>query len=418
MEPSISLFNASLDNGGASLAFRRHFDSLIQHAPSKYAFKAFTDNPNKSDLPFINPQTSDRAIRFKSFVHALNRRLYRYLLNPDPDRDFYPADGFLTQPSFSALQSSLLHLFWTQSYISPKAISRLSLPVVITLHDMWHFTGGCAYSLDCEQFYRGCRNCKYARRLFRPAISRSALIKQQLLQKDNVYFVATSYWIHKHLRTLGVDPTRLSKINNYIPPIYQKFLPRSDAQQLLGWSESNLHQYTFYFVGDIRSKRKGFDMIIKAITSMSPDERALFKIQILGTSPYKRIKEFDQLAVTYTCLGSLKDQLSQSLAYNSADMLICPSIFDNSPNIVAEAAMCGLPTICFERTGAAEMVQQLITGIVIPKSPDLLAGVMLDCARKRHILNSETITAYASSRYSYSVTTAKYCSLYDRILMS
>lgn len=158
-------------------------------------------------------------------------------------------------------------------------------------------------------------------------------------------------------------------------------------------------------------------MIVRAISSMSPEERSLFKLQILGTSPYQRIRELDLLGVTYKCLGFFTDQLSQALAYNAADMLICPSIHDNSPNIVAESAMCGLPTICFERTGAAEMVQHLTTGVVVPHSADLLATAMLESIHSKYYFKPEYIALYGSSQYGYSATTAKYISLYDRILM-
>ena len=34
-------------------------------------------------------------------------------------------------------------------------------PIVLTLHDMWSFTGHCAYSYDCNRWITGCGRCPY-----------------------------------------------------------------------------------------------------------------------------------------------------------------------------------------------------------------------------------------------------------------
>ena len=47
------------------------------------------------------------------------------------------------------------------NYFDLRALIELSnqVPVVLTLHDAWLFSGHCAHSLECERWKKGCGNC-------------------------------------------------------------------------------------------------------------------------------------------------------------------------------------------------------------------------------------------------------------------
>ena len=95
---------------------------------------------------------------------------------------------------------------------------------------------------------------------------------------------------------------------------------------------------------------------MKSLEDLDDRFKSLFAIQVLGNNKNK-ISKLDELGINYHCLGYFSDEVSQVIAYNAADALICPSNFDNSPNVIAEAQMCGLPVITLNGSGCSEMIK-------------------------------------------------------------
>jgi len=64
--------------------------------------------------------------------------------------------------------ADLLHLHHIHGgfFSYPSLMRRAQrVPTVWTLHDMWSFTGGCAYSLECGRWREGCGECPQRRDL-------------------------------------------------------------------------------------------------------------------------------------------------------------------------------------------------------------------------------------------------------------
>ena len=51
-----------------------------------------------------------------------------------------------------------IHSYYLDLSIA-KAVAKLGIPVVWTLHDAWPLSGRCAYFLDCERWKLGCGKC-------------------------------------------------------------------------------------------------------------------------------------------------------------------------------------------------------------------------------------------------------------------
>ena len=84
------------------------------------------------------------------------------------------------------------------------------------------------------------------------------------------------------------------------------------------------------------------------------------------------------------CLGSVEfvDPVPYHLLvaqYQAADLLVVPSLYDNSPYTCLEAMSCGLPVVGTSAGGMPEYIDDGITGIVIPPNdPQALAGAILE----------------------------------------
>lgn len=62
-------------------------------------------------------------------------------------------------------EADVIHLHWINAgFLSLKSLGEIlnsGKPVVWTFHDMWPFTGGCHYALDCHGYIRECGECPY-----------------------------------------------------------------------------------------------------------------------------------------------------------------------------------------------------------------------------------------------------------------
>ena len=72
------------------------------------------------------------------------------------------------------------------------------LPVVLTLHDEWTFTGHCAYGLGCERWRTGCGSCPDL--TIYPAIRRDGTranwrAKEAIYSRSRLYVSTPSQWL-------------------------------------------------------------------------------------------------------------------------------------------------------------------------------------------------------------------------------
>ena len=60
-------------------------------------------------------------------------------------------------------KADVIHLHWVnQGFLSMKGLKKIlnsGKRVVITLHDMWYFTGICHYAGECDRFKSQCHDC-------------------------------------------------------------------------------------------------------------------------------------------------------------------------------------------------------------------------------------------------------------------
>jgi glycosyltransferase involved in cell wall biosynthesis len=74
--------------------------------------------------------------------------------------------------------------------------------------------------------------------------------------------------------------------------------------------------------------------------------------------------------------------------YQAADIMVVPSLYDNSPYTCLEAMSCGVPVIGTSAGGMPEYIDDGVSGLIVPpKDPDALAQAIInlvDDSEKRH----------------------------------
>ena len=102
------------------------------------------------------------------------RARLRMQLDPQPLRALYPdrvrAPHSLNWLPGSAIRriashgADVVNLHWINAgFLRLEDLRRISVPVVMTLHDMWPITGLCHYDQGCGRFREGCGECPQLR---------------------------------------------------------------------------------------------------------------------------------------------------------------------------------------------------------------------------------------------------------------
>jgi glycosyltransferase involved in cell wall biosynthesis len=61
-------------------------------------------------------------------------------------------------------------------------------------------------------------------------------------------------------------------------------------------------------------------------------------------------------------------------AYSAANVFVLPSLHENFSNVIAEAALCGLPVVASPRVGGAYLLQDYGCGTILPLDPSIWAN--------------------------------------------
>ena len=125
-------------------------------------------------------------------------------------------------------------------------------------------------------------------------------------------------------------------------------------------------------MGATSDPRKGFKELKEALSKLKNPEN----IELLVFGSAKPHKPSDLGLVTHY-LGSLSDDISLVTLYNSADLMVVPSLQENLSNAIMESLACGTPVVGFNIGGNSDLIDHKKNGyLAYPQdSNDLLKGI-------------------------------------------
>jgi glycosyltransferase involved in cell wall biosynthesis len=198
-------------------------------------------------------------------------------------------------------------------------------------------------------------------------------------------FVAASQAVKDNLvRRHGIDPTRITVVYSSIQARSPVSLPterRRSGRSGLGVAEEGL-----LLVGCGRaSQRKGVDLLPEIMRILRIDRglttaRLLWIGQVSSQLQAAVCSECDRLGVAGSVefLGEVDDPLTWMAL---GDIFVLPSREEPLGLVCLEAALCGLPTVCFEAAeGAVEFVGNDAGRSVAPLEPAAMAHAVVELA--------------------------------------
>jgi glycosyltransferase involved in cell wall biosynthesis len=242
------------------------------------------------------------------------------------------------------------------------ALPRLTAgkPAVFTLHDIWPFTGHCAYSYDCDRWKTGCGHCPYPKNY--PPIRRDGTALEWKLKN----------WVYDHSRLVIVSPSAnlaeqakqsmlrrfsIHRIPHGIDTELFRPLDRDACRHVLGIPKSK--RVLMFGAMALDAKNKGGDLLIRAIQLLPKplkDETVLLVFGEGGDSLQQHV------GIEMVNLGYVQQDQFKVIAYSAADIFVQPSRAESFSLVVQESMACGTPVVAFPVGGVVDLVRPEITG--------------------------------------------------------
>jgi glycosyltransferase involved in cell wall biosynthesis len=304
-------------------------------------------------LPFQKPLCPGIIGRFCLFLHRVTGWLGL--------RELIPLEyWFFVRPL--TRRFDVLHFHDHFTAYSPFTIAFASrrARVFFTAHDCVHFTGGCLYPLGCEKYARHCQQCPQ-----RATIGQfdftwlTQHLNKWVARNFPITYIYPSNWLLTESRRALVFYQPPVHLPNGFDAAPYDFQVQVEARRRVNLpSDRVLVCIAAHHLDD---PRKGVIFALRALQAVT-DLKPL--VVFLGEpSP-----EFHQIVagLESRIVGWVADRRELGLYLASCDLLLFSSLQDNLPIVVQEAMAASLPVVGFSTGGVGEMIQDGVSGWLMP----------------------------------------------------
>ena len=399
--------NQSDISGGAAIAgYRLHQGLLAQEIDSKMLVgNVKTDSDRIATVP-RKTRIENQLYRFTRYSGLNDINLFSSF--DIPNYKFYQDADIL---NFHNLHTG---------YFNYLAISKLTKtkPAIFTLHDMWSFTGHCAYSYDCDRWKIGCGSCPYPD--IYPAIRRDSTriewkLKNWIYSKSNLTIITLSHWLTEQAKASMLSRFPIHHIPNGIDTDAYQSLDRHLCKAVLDIPQDK--RVLLFGADSLKDRRKGGDLLFNALQQLPQSLKAEVLLLTFGNGSEAITAK---LGIPTISLGYISSDRLKSLAYSAADLFIFPTRADNLPLVLQESMACGTPMVSFDIGGVPDLVRPMVTGYLAKTedAKDFCNGIvkLLEDDQLRQTM-SDNCRAIALAEYPLELQAERYIKLYKEILL-
>lgn len=360
----------------------------------------------QTGTPGVSSVSSNSIGRAAHIVRARRERFIVHRATRGRERGFFSAGAtgiaLKNRPEYAA--ADIVHLHWINGgMLSIDGIAQIGKPCVWTMRDMWPFTGGCHYALDCSGYTGTCASCPELKAGSSQDLSeRIHREKAQRLPGETTY-VGISNWIAdcaKRSSLLGQRDVRC--VLNAIDVEAFRPMPKEEARARLNLPGDA----AIVLLGalSLDDTYKGYQQLRQARDRLTRKD-LLFCSFGHAEDPSIADRNFGLIS---------EDEVLRQL-YAAADILVFPSIQEAFGKVAAEAIACGTPVVAFDGTGPTDIVLHQSTGYLARPgdSADFAAGIewcLADPARLRRM--SAAAAEDARTRFAPETAARAYVDIY------
>lgn len=372
----------------------------------------------KNDKTVIAPEIRlhQGIARAKITFDALPQKLYHqrqeslFSLQWLPDRVI---------PRLNAINPDIIHLHWISvGFMQIETIGKINRPLVWTLHDMWPFTGGCHCTGECDRYQVSCGKCPQLGSQKNWDLSHWTWKRKAKAWKNSqLTLVSPSHWLAECASSSSLfKDSRIEIIPHGLDIQKYKPIDKKLARKLLDLPQDK-QLILFGAIKPTSDKNKGFHLLQPALQSLSQsDWQDKLEVVIFGVSQPENPPD---LGFKSHYLGSFQDDLSLSLVYSAADVMIVPSLQESFGQTASESLACGTPVVAFNATGLKDIISHQINGYLAKpyEVEDLKQGIIwvLENPEKYQKLSYYS-RQKVEQEFTIEIQAQRYFNLYTEIL--
>lgn len=310
-------------------------------------------------------------------------------------------------------EADIIHLHWINGgFVNIKYLAKIDKPIVWTIRDMWPMTGGCHYSMECENYQTGCGNCKQLASPSRFDLSRFILYRKKKYLPKSMKIVGISNWLSGEAKKSELFKSfDVQTIHNNVNA--NDFFPvdQTTAKRVLGIQTDK--KIILAGANSLKDFYKGFDKYLEMLKYLNKNKYFLCFFGNLEKSVA------ESLGFEHKSFGYLYDTVSLRLVYSCADVFVAPSLMDAFGKTLAEAMACKTPVVCFDATGPKDIVTHKVDGYkALPyESEDLAHGVewVLDATNYKELC--QNAREKVLKQFDSEVVAKQYIDLYNELII-
>jgi glycosyltransferase involved in cell wall biosynthesis len=305
------------------------------------------------------------------------------------------------------------------NYFSYLALAKLtqSKPAIFTLHDMWSFSGHCAYSYDCDRWQNGCGHCPNLDTYPGVARDNTALewkLKNWVYERSNLAIVTLSYWLTQNVRQSMLKRFPIHHIPNGIDTEAYQPLDPDLCRAVLGIpARQNI---LMLGAASLSDPRKGSGALLRALANLPKSLKAETILLTIGDGA-DNIES--NTGISTLNLGYVSGDRLKAIAYSAADLFLFPTLADNLPLVLQESMACGTPMISFNIGGVPDLVRPNETGyLATPGNIDEFCTGIVQLLEDKALRQTmkQRCREIAVTEYSLELQAKRYIQLYQKTL--
>lgn len=393
-------------HGGAGIAAYRLHEALNKsgEVESYFIHKDFNKNnsPEKTaGVPFYTPSIFFRILRkLKLTDFPENNKLRKYVQKFSSKFEIatYPESLYRIEEHPLVKEADIVHLHWVANFLNyPTFFKKIQKPIIWTLHDMNPFQGLFHYKNDEMNLEKELGN-----------IDNKILKKKvkSIRKNRNINIITLCNWMHDcSINSKAFRNFRHTIIPNLID--FENYPLLNREQEKRKHNLDNGLKTLMFIAQDINNKRKGFDLLLKALNLITQKANIITvggdKISLNSNFNHLHFKKIEHIPD----LNSL---------YSASDLVLLTSREDNLPNVMLESFANGTPVISFKVGGMKDWIKENETGYLIqPFSTEKLSEKITYFLDNKNNFDSNKIYEYAKENFSIEKKLPDYIYLYKQV---